>query len=242
MFVDIRPHMLIIFGFMFIIAGLGSALLYQRPSEVGLNVFLFVVGVTSMIIGYLCLPREHKMYINNLFPNSRTTHESVVNIMSQETKDIEEKIRKWLLDEGYDVKKINDPKSHFSYGFTRIRDLHFFVLQLKNKIDSIVVFIFLGFGKEGSITLSNMSSDEREEIRGKIIVNLATIGCQYAFLPKETPDRVRLSKTIYYDGLSKHNFFETVDIVRRGFLIVSSTIRKELGVPTKETKSNRYIR
>ncbi len=157
-------------------------------------------------------------------------------------ENVENKIRKWLLDEGYDVKKINDPRSHFSYSFTRAGDLHFFVLQLKNKIDSIIVFLFLGFGKEGTGTFSSMSDDKREKIRENIIVDLATIGCEYAFLPKEAPNRIRLSKIIYYDGLSKHNFFESIGLVRRGFLLVSCILRRELGIsPIRKTRSTRYI-
>ena len=64
--IDFRPYILIFVGCLYLVGGLGSALLYHRPHEFGFDAFLTIVGIAAIVIAYFNLPIKDRMYIKDL--------------------------------------------------------------------------------------------------------------------------------------------------------------------------------
>lgn len=68
---DPRPYLLILYGLIFVVGGLGGALLYSRPRDVGMYMFLIIIGAVATIIGFLGLPAKQRLYIRSLLSKVR---------------------------------------------------------------------------------------------------------------------------------------------------------------------------
>lgn len=64
--VDFRPYLLIFIGCLYLVAGVGSALLYHRASEFGLYAFLSIAGIAAIFIAYFSLPMNDRIFIKDL--------------------------------------------------------------------------------------------------------------------------------------------------------------------------------
>lgn len=162
--------------------------------------------------------------------------------MAVSPEEIQEKLEKWLSDEGYSITKGKENNNLFSYAFTLKGSPTFTVLQPKAKKDSIAVATSLALGLEES-KFQKMPEKEKEEMLWNLKMLLLRSGCNYIFSPPGKPFNIQFYKAVYYDGLSKNSFFEAVDIVLRAFLIALMTLQqKGFGVkPPEERKSTDYV-
>ena len=55
---DIDAYFLLFLGFIVFVAGLGNVLLYPNPKLTGLNMFLIVLGIVSVIFGGVALHQQ----------------------------------------------------------------------------------------------------------------------------------------------------------------------------------------
>jgi len=76
--VDFGPYFLIFVGCLCLVGGLGSALLYQRPQEFGLDAFLTIAGIAALVIAYFNLPIEDRMLIKDVPSSLGLTKERFV--------------------------------------------------------------------------------------------------------------------------------------------------------------------
>ena len=133
-----------------------------------------------------------------------------------QTKGVRERIENWLTDEEFSIWKFGDMDSRFSYKVSRNDCLPLSILQPQSKNDSIMIVSDIRLTDEDQKKLMKIPEKERKFMLFDFRMLMLSTGCQWQFLPsQESWKTIRVSKALFYDGLSKHKFFETVDVVHR---------------------------
>ncbi len=138
---------------------------------------------------------------------------------------VRERIERWLEDEGFKVWKFPDRDACFSYKVARKDSLPLLIWQPRDKVDSIQVSSDIRLASDDQAKLEVIRDRERFLLFDFRMVLLST-QCNWQFNPSlENWRTLRVSRTIFYDGLSKDRFFETVDMVERAVSTVMVTFR-----------------
>lgn len=143
---------------------------------------------------------------------------------------IQKRIEKWLHDEGFAVWEFDDDGSRFSYKANRDDSLPLSIFQPEDKNDSILVVGDIRLSEESQRKLS-ATPEERRFMLYEFRMVLLSTECRWQFIPSsESWKAIRISKAIFYDGLSKDRFFETLDIVTRAVSSVMLAFQWKFGV------------
>ncbi len=141
------------------------------------------------------------------------------------------KIEKWLGDEGFNTWKSAEDNSHFSYKATRDDCQPLLVFQPQSKTDSFQVAGDMKLTRESQNKLREIPEKQRRFMLFDFKMALLSTECHWQFTPSpESWKTVRVSKTVFYDGLSKDRFFETVDAVTRAMSVVILTFQWKFNV------------
>lgn len=141
------------------------------------------------------------------------------------------KIEKWLGDEGFNTWKSAEENCHFSYKATRKDCQPLLVFQPQSKIDSFSVAGDMKLSRESQKKLGEIPEKQRRFMFFDFKMALLSTECHWQFTPSsESWKTVRVSKTVFYDGLSKDRFFETVDSVTRAMSLVILTFQWKFNV------------
>jgi hypothetical protein len=134
-------------------------------------------------------------------------------------------IEKWLEDEDFTIWKFPDENAHFSYKTARDDCLPLLIYQPRHRTDSIQVSSDVRLSKEDHKKLHTIRDRERFLLFDFKMVLLST-ACNWQFIPSVDNWRtLRVSKAVFYDGLSKDKFFETVEAVARAVSTVMVTFQ-----------------
>jgi hypothetical protein len=163
--------------------------------------------------------------------------------MSRSVEEVQQKVEKWLLDENFNINKNKDEKSFFSYNAARANLPILVILQPKMNKDSIVIACLISFGEGELEKVAKMPVEEKEEMFWNLRMLLLQCGCRFVFVPSlEIFKFIQISEKIYYDGLSKNSFFQTVNKVTDAALVVIFTFQRKLGVkPQQERIEPKYV-
>lgn len=152
---------------------------------------------------------------------------------------MENKIQKWLVDEGYFNKKIPDENSNFhfllNYPEGHILDL----IQPLNKKDMVVIGCATNVSPEHVMQIQKLSDKEKEEFLWdfKFCLNNFLVDFQL-----EHPDNVLksyvISDELYEDGLTKNNLILSLKKVFRAKLQGLWKIQKNFGTNEIESKQS----
>jgi hypothetical protein len=164
-------------------------------------------------------------------------------MMSNEI-DVGRRIRQWLLEEEYSFDEEpglggrTDYECGFIYCIKKMPTVMWAfeerpqinVIKWKNKTDSVQVFCMVPDLRPARVVPHASARD----IQDKICLAIWNAGCDirdvlggFTVVNSVLGDG-RISRTIYYDGLTKHSFFETISAVERCFHIARSILEKEL--------------
>jgi hypothetical protein len=148
-----------------------------------------------------------------------------------QTSEVGKRIEAWLDDEGFSVWKFAGESSRFSFKTTRDECPPLLVLQPQSKADSLLVMSDVRFTDEGQEKLLALPKKEREFMLFDLKMVLLSTECRCQFIPSsESWTAIRISKPVFYDGLSKDRFFETMDTVARAVSLVILTFQWKFGV------------
>lgn len=144
---------------------------------------------------------------------------------------VKKRIEKWLLDEGFAVWEFADENSHFAYKANRDDCLPLSIFQPQNKNDSVLVVGDIRLSEESQKKLSAAPEEERKFMLYEFRMVLLSTECRWRFIPSsESWKAIRISKAVFYDGLSKDRFFGTVDVVTRAISSVILAFQWKFGV------------
>jgi hypothetical protein len=141
------------------------------------------------------------------------------------------RVAKWLFDEGFSVWEFADEESHFSYKANRDEYLPLSIFQPHDKTDSILVAGDVRLSEESQRKLSAVSEEERKFMLYEFKMVLLSTECRWQLIPSsECWKAIRISKAVFYDGLSKDRFFEALDVVTRAMSSVILAFQWKFGV------------
>ncbi len=152
---------------------------------------------------------------------------------------MENKIQKWLADEGYFNKKIPDENSNFhfllNYPEGHILDL----IQPLNKKDMVVIGCATNVSPEHVSQIQKLSDKEKEEFLWDFKFSLNNFLVDFQL---EHPDNVLnsyvISDELYEDGLTKNNLILSLKKVFRAKLQGLWKIQKNFGTNEIEAKQS----
>jgi hypothetical protein len=148
-----------------------------------------------------------------------------------QTEQVGKMVEEWLVDEGFNIWKSTDKDSRFSFKAARDDCSPLLVLQPRNKADSLSVVCEIRFTDEGQKKLAALPDREREFMLFDLRMVLLSTECRCQFTPSiQSWKAIRISKAVFYDGLTKHRFFETVDTVARAVSMVILTFQWKFSV------------
>lgn len=146
-------------------------------------------------------------------------------------KGVRERIETWLTDEEFSVWKFGDVDSRFSYKVSRNDCLPLSILQPQSKTDSVLIVSDIRLTDEDQKKLMKIPEKERKFMLFDFRMALLSTGCRWQFIPStDSWKSIRVSKSVFYDGLSKDRFFEIVDVVMRAVSLVILTFQLKFDV------------
>ena len=135
--------------------------------------------------------------------------------------EVEERLEEWLRDEGFELWKIPDKDSEFSYKVSQEDGHPLVVLQPGTKTDSVQVVGEIRLDKKNHEKLLAIPEKEKGFLLFDLRMGLLSTGCRWEFLPSlESWKTLQLSKAIFFDGFSKDRFFEIMETVNRAVALV----------------------
>ena len=141
------------------------------------------------------------------------------------------RIEEWLRDEGFNLWKFTDKDSHFSYKVSRDDSHPLVVLQLRKKTDSIQVVGDIRLNEKNQEKILTISEKEKRFMLFDFRMALLSTGCRWQFIPSsESWETLQISKTVFYDGLTKDRFFETIEVVTRAVSLAILTLEWKFNV------------
>ena len=157
--------------------------------------------------------------------------------MSDEDSTVELKdlITNWLLEEGFKVKEIDDPRAIFNFYAEDEQKRNVNVIQTWKKSTQIIIGTNAAFNEEIQLKIQRMDEKEREDFFWEIRFGLLqmNVGFGKVGLPFEKIDLINI---LYLDNLSKDVFMRRMFDVRRALVYVFMQVERKLGPFKQKSK------
>ena len=130
-------------------------------------------------------------------------------------------IPKWLNEEKARFDQVQDSVADLNVAVTVSTMHRVNVIVNKESLDSVLFITSIGFSPDDQNTFSHLKEDARRKFLRAIKRDLINIGVAFATPPNEmNVQSIQMSKTVYFDGLTKNSFFETLLTVSRALMAV----------------------
>jgi len=158
---------------------------------------------------------------------------------------IENKVQKWLSDEGFFRQKIPDDNTNFHFIINYPDDHVMDVIQPKGKEDLIVLGCATHVSPEHVSKISSLSDEKREDFIWdfRFLLNDHFVDFQLDH-PNNILQSFVITEEIYEDGLSKDRLISTVKKIFRAKLQGIWKIQRKFGVTEEEQnipRDNMYV-
>jgi hypothetical protein len=165
--------------------------------------------------------------------------------MSSNIQVVKSKIIGWLKEEACSPEERNDPNAFFNIG-AKIGNFSCNIVQSVQKQDSFAIATNLILAKEQIVMLQEMTPEKRQKYFFDLRIVLASnneLG-EFAIKP-QPPERIETifvtSKPIYYDGLTKDRFMNSIFPVLKAIMISVMLLEQHAGkIPIKKDGSTKY--
>lgn len=150
--------------------------------------------------------------------------------------NIQDKIQKWLADEGYFRQKVPDENANFHFIINYPEGHVIDVIQPKGKEDMVVIGCATNVSPEHLSQIKKMSLDDREKFiwEFRFAINNLMVDFQIQH-PENVLQSYVVSTEIYEDGLTKDRLISSVKSVFRAKLQGLWKIQQKFGEVDKES-------
>ncbi len=133
-----------------------------------------------------------------------------------------EKVRNWLVEEGFYKDKVADDKATFHFvAESPSKQAIIEVIQPKNREDQIILATKISLAEEHKSSLKNMPKDQREDLMWNIRFSLLFLNSGFSIqLSGENPENFQFTRELYHDGLSKQLFMDSLKEIDRCHLFI----------------------
>lgn len=158
--------------------------------------------------------------------------------------DVETKVQKWLLEEGFEVRKRSNDNFTFRFLVSKERLPKFSVSKFAGKTGSIFIesgVSFLGLNKEKAFQVF----DQRQELFWVLRQHLVSKEFSYEFSPANADTNysggIIFGTPLYYDRLVKADFLKSITKVINTTIFIFLSIRRYCGQRFMNDKVRSYL-
>jgi len=162
---------------------------------------------------------------DKLAPGAADGAESSHPVADDATRAMHERIRKWLVEEGWHVRDIDHAESSLNIMVTLKSQQEINIYQLKEHLDHLTLHIHLTFGEDDLNEISQIPEDSRREIGWDIFQEVSIMGVEIAPLNTQLSE-MRFLTYIYFDGLTKDTLIQRILLVLRAASLSVHTIAR----------------
>lgn len=160
--------------------------------------------------------------------------------MSESGKEVVEakdKVRMWLTEENMIEKSVDEVKTAWNFHCKLNGRMPFAVYQVLSSVNRVVVAAEMRLSDIDKKNLTSLGDKGRREFLWDLQFGLLQTGCFFDTIPNvENLERLRFSKHIFYDGLSKQNLMDTIFLVYRCWVLLIWKLRRMGKVITAEVE------
>ena len=142
------------------------------------------------------------------------------------------RVRDWLVEEGIYKDKIADENADYHYVAEVPPNSRQFIdiVFPKNRDDMVIVASGIKLSEEHYRSLMSLSSEKRNELLWQMRFTLLFLPTGFQILPSVSdPQLFQFTRELYFDGLNKNLFMDSVKQVHRCKLYVIWTMQKISG-------------
>ena len=156
--------------------------------------------------------------------------------------EISNKIRQWLQEEGYDFNPFEDPYNDFCFEIKTPDDDVILIGMRKDRKDSITIYARSDLSKLDRQAFSTLHTHTKDEFVYAFTSSLLGLNLLFDILPNiEHMEYLQIQKCIFFDGLTKNLFFDTIDRVLAGKDLARIAYFKYLAKPEGSDTSLRCL-
>ena len=147
-------------------------------------------------------------------------------------KDVAMRVRDWLVEDGIYKDRVADENAdyHFLVEVPPGSGQYIDVVFPKNRDDMIVIASGVKLADEHYRALMSLSEDRREELLWEIKFKLLFLPTGFQILPNvKEPQIFQFTREIYFDGLNKNLFMDSIKQVYRCKLYIIWVMQKNFG-------------
>lgn len=156
------------------------------------------------------------------------TNDPNMSSQEKEQKDKKAQAQLWLMEDGYKIKENPDMNSSFRMVAENNAGNWVEVVQLTTRPDQIGIVTTIVLNEMQKAKFLQMDEGKRRELIRELRSGLLMMGIAYMGLiyPLE---KLTISRAVYYDGLNKNNFMDTLTKVFYAFYYVANIYEKYFG-------------
>lgn len=145
------------------------------------------------------------------------------------------KIKKWFKEEGYTIEEVSNPTTYFDANVyyvtnTGYKTTHIHVTIPKDSTDKINVGTIFGYKITEESSDFFKDADKANKVHVSLLDTLDSLNINFTTNAAPEDIEINISKTIYFDGFSKHILFETSGDVLTAYRILDLTYKRTLKV------------
>jgi hypothetical protein len=115
-----------------------------------------------------------------------------------------EKIKKWLKEEGYTVNERSTSSSYYHATIVKLKASAVDIDTPKESVDKIRVETVFGSQREENLSCTSEVADQAANHDTALIRTLIPLNIEHSANATIEDMEIKIRKTIYFDGLSKH--------------------------------------
>jgi len=141
--------------------------------------------------------------------------------------DVHEKIRRWLAQEGWSVRDVDDPRSSFNVMVALKGTPGINIFQLHDHVDHITLSEHWVYPGDVRLLLGRLSDEQLREVVWNIYRDVSMMGIE--FLGFDTPStEMTLRSYVYFDGLTKDALVQRILMTIRGIMLAGRALVRAL--------------
>ncbi len=143
--------------------------------------------------------------------------------------DQEEKrvtIQGWLQEEGWSTRFETAPEASWAITGVDQGNRHLVVAQRHDRHDQILINGSVNVSQQHRECIGALSEDERTEFMYELMFRLLTLDIEFDIIGQPL-ERVNIAQRIYYDGLTKDSFLQRVSLIRKGVVLVITSVQRQ---------------
>jgi hypothetical protein len=148
---------------------------------------------------------------------------------SNNKRHVSSKTTEWLKDEGYTFVPYEDPSTDFCLHIKELDNPPIFVGMEKDSKDSVMVYTRIDLSELDKKAYSTLHTNVKKEFPFALASSLSNLVLPYQIHPNtEQTEYLEMKKNIFFDGLTKDRFFDTMDRVLAGIYLARMAYDKYL--------------